>query len=291
MRVFLAGGSGVVGRALIPLLTAQGHEVAGTTRDPKKADLLRALGATPVVVDVYDRDGLFTAVRAARPDAVIHQLTDLTRLDFAALARVRTEGTRNLVDAAREAGVSRMVTQSFWGCYVPGDGLADEATPLFVDAPEPWNGIARPIATMEQTANELAESVVLRYGLFYGPGTAFEPDGRTAEQVRRGEMSANENVTSFLHIEDAARATMLALDWPAGVYNIADDEPAAASDWLPQYAAEIGAPPPPRKAGRGPVLSRGVTSKKAHEQGWTPRHPSWRAGIARPAAGRVAAHR
>src|SRR5262249_5099555 len=109
VRVFLAGGSGVVGRALIPLLTAQGHEVAGTTREPNKAALLRSLGATPVVVDVYDWDGLFAAVRAARPDGVIHQLTDLTHLDFAALARVRIEGTRNLVDAARAAGVSRMV--------------------------------------------------------------------------------------------------------------------------------------------------------------------------------------
>jgi nucleoside-diphosphate-sugar epimerase len=289
MRVFLAGGSGVVGRALIPLLTAHGHEVTGTTRDPNKVDLLRALGATPVVVDVYDRDGLFAAVRAVRPDAVINQLTDLARLDFAATARVRTEGTRNLVDAARAVGVRRMVTQSFWGCYVPGDGLADEETPLYLDAPEPWDGVTRPIASMEQTANELPESVVLRYGLFYGPGTAFDPDGRTAEQVRRGEMPVNENVTSFLHIEDAAISTLLALGWPAGVYNIADDEPAAASDWLPRYASEIGAPPPPRATGRTPVLSRGVTSQKAHAHGWAPRHPSWRAGIARPEAGRVAA--
>src|SRR3954453_16849687 len=123
MRVFLAGGSGVVGRSLIPLLTANGHDVSGTTRDPKKADSLRSLGATPVIVDVYDRDGLLAAMRAARPDAVIHQLTDLVRLDFAATARVRTEGTRNLVDAARAVGVRRMVTQSFWGVYVPGEGL------------------------------------------------------------------------------------------------------------------------------------------------------------------------
>jgi nucleoside-diphosphate-sugar epimerase len=289
MRVFIAGGSGVVGRALIPLLTAQGHEVWGTTRDPNKTDLLRSLGATPVVVDVYDRDGLFAAVRDARPDAVINQLTDLVRLDFAATARVRTEGTRNLVDAARAAGVRRMVTQSFWGVYEPGDGLADEETPLYLDAPAPWQGVTQPIATMEQIANEIPESVVLRYGLFYGPGTAFDPDGRTAEQVRAGQMPANDSVTSFLHIEDAAISTQIALGWPAGVYNIADDEPAAASDWVPQYASEIGAPPPPRATGRTPVLSRGVTSRKAHEHGWSPSHPSWRAGIARPGAGRVAA--
>jgi nucleoside-diphosphate-sugar epimerase len=286
MRIFLAGATGVVGRSLIPLLAAQGHTISGTTRDPNKADLLRSLGATPVVVDVYDRDGLFAGVRGARPDAVIHQLTDLTRLDFAATARVRTEGTRNLVDAAQAAGVRRMVTQSFWGVYVPGDGLADEETPLYVDAPEPWDGIARPLAILEQTVNELPESVVLRYGLFYGPGTAFAHDGRTAERVRRSQMPANENVVSFLHIEDAAISAQHALGWPAGTYNVADDEPAAASDWLPRYAAEIGAPPPPRATGRDPLLSRGVTSQKARrEQGWTPRHPSWRAGFVRTDTG------
>lgn len=275
MRVFIAGGSGVVGRALIPLLTEHGHEVAGTTRDPNKTDLLRSLGATPIVLDVYDRDGLIAAVRDTRPDVVINQLTDLKSLDFAALARVCIEGTRYLVDAARAAGVRRMVTQSFWGCYVPGEGLADEQTPLYVDAPEPWNGISGPIATMEETANEIPESVVLRYGLFYGPSTAFEGDGRTAEQVRRGEMTANENVTSFVHIEDAALSTHLALTWPGGIYNIADDEPAAASDWLPLYASELGAPPPPRATGRDLMLSRGVTSQKAHAHGWRPRHPSF----------------
>jgi nucleoside-diphosphate-sugar epimerase len=281
MKIFLAGASGVVGRSLIPLLTAQGHTVSGTTRDPNKTDLLVSLGAKPVVVDVYDRDGLFAAVRAARPDAVINQLTDLTRLDFAATARVRTEGTRNLVDAAQAVGVRRMVTQSFWGVYVPGEALADEATPLYVDAPKPWDGIARPVAIMEQTVDELPESVVLRYGLFYGPRTAFDPDGgRTAARVQQSQMPANENVVSFLHIEDAAISAQQALGWPAGAYNIADDEPAAASDWLPRYAAEIGAPPPPRAAGRDPLLSRGVTSQKARrERGWTPRHPSWRAGF------------
>lgn len=279
MRVFLAGGSGVVGRSLIPMLTAQGHEVAATTRDPNKAGLLRSLGATPVIVDVFDRDGLVETVRAARPDAVIHQLTDLTRLDFAALARVRIEGTRNLVDAAQAAGVRRMVTQSFWGCYVPGDCLADEETPLYVTAPPPRDGVARPIAIMEQTVNELPESVVLRYGQFYGPGTAYEPDGRTADQVRRGQLPANENVVSFLHIEDVAISTLQALGWPPGVYNIADDEPALTSEWLPRYAEELGAPPPPHAAGRDPILSRGISSRKAHEQGWTPRHPSWRAGL------------
>jgi len=279
MKIFLAGASGVVGRRLIPLLTAGGHTVSGTTRDPNKSDFLRSLGADPVVVDVYDRAGLFAAVGAARPDAVIHQLTDLTHLDFVANARVRTEGTRNLVDAARAVGVRRMVTQSFWGVYVPGEGLADEETPLYVDAPEPWDGIAQPIAKMEQIADELPESVVLRYGLFYGRETAFDRQGRMAERVRQRQMPVNENVVSFLHIDDAAISARQALAWPAGVYNVADDEPAPASDWLPRYAAEIGAPAPPRASGRDPLLSRGVISQKAREQGWKPLRPSWRAGF------------
>jgi nucleoside-diphosphate-sugar epimerase len=279
MNIFVAGGSGVVGRSLIPLLAAEGHTVSGTTRDPNKAKLLESLRAKPIIVDVFDRDGLFSAMQTARPDAVIHQLTDLTRLDFAATARVRTEGTRNLVDAARAAGVRRMVTQSFWGVYVPGAGLADEETPLYIDAPAPWDGIARPIANMERIVDELPESVVLRYGLFYGPGTAFDADGRTAERVRRGEMPANDNVISFLHLEDAAISAQQALGWPPGAYNIADDEPAPTSEWLPQYAAEIGAPKPPRASGRDPLLSRGVSTPKARARGWAPRHPSWRAGF------------
>jgi nucleoside-diphosphate-sugar epimerase len=173
-----------------------------------------------------------------------------------------------------------MVAQSFWGVYVPGEGLADEETPLYVDALEPWNGVARAIAILEQTVSEMPESVVLRYGLFYGPGTAFDLDGWTAEQVRQQKMPVNDNVISFLHVEDAALSTQQALGWPPGTYNVADDEPAAASDWLPRYAAEIGAPPPPRAAGRDPLLSRGVTSQKARrERGWVPRHPSWRAGF------------
>lgn len=279
MRIFVAGAAGVVGRSLIPLLTSEGHTVAGTTRDPKKADLLRSLGADPVIVDVYDRDRLASALSRVRPDTVIHQLTDLARLDFAATARVRTEGSRNLVDAARAAGVRRMVTQSFWGAYEPGPGLADEGTPLYVNAPEPWTGVARPIATMEEIVNEMPESVVLRYGLFYGPQTAFDRDGRTAEQVRQGQMRANENVVSLLHIEDAALSTQQALSWPAGAYNIADDEPAPTSEWLPLYAAEIGAPPPRFAVGRDPLLSRGVDSSRARALGWSPRHPTWRTGF------------
>jgi nucleoside-diphosphate-sugar epimerase len=254
--------------------------VAGTTRHPANADALRALRAEPVVVDVYDRDRLVALLAAARPDAVIHQLTDLRQMDLAATARVRLEGTRNLVDAARAAGVRRIVTQSIAFVYVPGAGLATEDEPLYVDAPEPWDGAPRSTAGMEQIVAELPESVVLRYGLLYGPGTAFAPDGFTAEQVRRGEQPANENVTSFLHLDDAVTTARLALDWPPGIYNIVDDDPAAATTWLPLYAAALGGPPPVVVPGRDPVLSRGASNAKARqERGWTPRHPTWRDSV------------
>lgn len=280
MRIFLAGASGVVGRPLTSMLTAAGHEVFGTTRDPRKADRLRALGARPVVVDAFDRDALAAAVRDARPDAVIHQMTDLSMLDFATTARLRTVGTRNLVDAARAADVRRMVTQSFGPAYVPGEGLATEETPLYLDAPEPWRATVEAIATLEATVKMLPESVILRYGLFYGPGTRLGADGAWAGQVRRGEMSANQNVTSFVHVDDAARAAMLALDWPAGIYNIVDDEPAPMREWLPRYAAEVGGPPPRILDGIDPGISRGVSNAKARQRlGWTPLHPTWRAGF------------
>ena len=280
MKIFLAGASGVVGRPLIGMLTANGHEVVGTTRDPGKAEMLRSLGATPVIVNALDREALIAAVRDARPDAIIHQLTDLARFDFAGTNRVRAEGTRNLVDAAKAAGVRRMVTQSFGPAYAPGEGLATEETPLYLDAPEEWRGTVGALATMEGTVAELPEGVILRYGLFYGPGTSLDRDGFHADLVRKGQFPANENVTSFVHIEDAARAAMLALEWPAGVYNIADDDPAPVRAWLPTYAAEVGGVPPKQVDGKDALMSRGFSNGKARrERGWTPLHPSWRAGF------------
>ncbi len=300
MRIFLAGASGAVGRPLVGMLTANGHEVVGTTRDPRKADVLRALGATPVVLNVLDRDRLADAVREARPDAVIHQLTDLSRMAFADTNRLRIEGTRNLVDAARAVGVRRIVTQSFGPAYAPGNGLATEDDPLYQDASDAWSGgaalkaeartvdattdsvsaVVGALVTMEETVAELPESVVLRYGLFYGPGTSFAADGFMSDMVRGGRMPANENVASFVHVEDAARAAMLALGWPAGVYNIVDDDPAPAREWLPRYAAEVGGPPPPQVDGKDALMSRGISNAKAKRQvGWSPLHPSWRAGF------------
>ena len=279
MKIFLAGATGAIGRRLIPMLLNAGHEVAGTTRREGSVELLRSLGATPIVVDALDRKRLFEVVEAERPDAVIHQLTDLSARDMKANARLRIEGTRNLVDAARAVGVRRIVAQSISFVYAPGTGPAREEEPLDLEAPLPRRATVEAVSYLERAVAELPEGVVLRYGSLYGPGTWYAPGGMIAEQVRRGELAANEGITSFVHVDDAARAALLALAWPSGIVNIVDDEPAPATVWLPVYAAAIGAPPPRvvSGAGRG---ERGASNVKArHELGWQPLYPTWREGF------------
>ncbi len=277
MKIFLAGASGVIGRNLIPRLAGAGHEVVGMTGDAGKSGLIRSLGARPVVVDVFDRDGLQAAVSAASPDVVIHQLTSLHGGDYAATNRVRTEGTRNLVVAAKLAATPTMVAQSYC-IYAPGDGLADESDPLDVNSPV-FGAAAAALVALEGMVSGMPHGVLLRYGNLYGPGTAYAKDGPIAAQVRRGELPANEDVTSFLHVDDAAQAALQALDWAAGTVNIVDDVPAAATDWLPAYAAAIGAPPPPRKLGTGSGLRGAANTRARTKFGWEPIHPSWRDGF------------
>jgi nucleoside-diphosphate-sugar epimerase len=277
MKIFLAGASGVIGRNLIPRLAGAGHEVVGMTGDAAKSDLVRSLGARPVIVDVFDRDGLQAAVGAASPDAVIDQLTSLHGGDYATTNRVRTEGTRNLIDAAKLAGTPTVVAQSYC-IYAPGPGLADESDPLDVNSTV-FGAAAAALAALEGMVSGMPHGVLLRYGTLYGPGTGYANDGPIAAQVRRGKLSANEDVTSFLHADDAAQAALQALGWAAGIVNVVDDEPAPATDWLPVYAAAIGAPPPPHKPGTGGQL-RGAANSKARKQfGWEPIHPSWRDGF------------
>lgn len=283
MRILVVGAAGVIGRRLVPLLVAAGHEVTGTTRQAGKSQLLRDLGASPVVIDVFEREELSRVVREVQPEAIIHQLTDLSGRDFAANARIRREGTRNLVDAARSAGVSRMIAQSIAWVYAPGEGPADEGEPLDLEAPPARRGLVESVQSLEQSVLELEQGIVLRYGLFYGPGTWYAPDGLMAQQARRGELSADEGITSFVHVDDAARATLLALDWPAGIVNIVDDEPAPGSAWLPVYAATLGAPAPVVSSER-PPFARGASNTKARQLlGWQLLYPSWREGFVQAA--------
>ncbi|WP_433476715.1 NAD-dependent epimerase/dehydratase family protein [Spirillospora sp. CA-142024] len=275
MKILLAGATGVVGRRLIPLLVQAGHEVAGTTRRPERAGMLRELGAAPVVTDVFDGAAVRDAVAAERPDAVIHQLTDLSSEDFEANSHLRIEGTRNLVEAAKAADVEIMIAQSIAWLYVPGDAPAVEADPLDSRLP-PYSGIA----ALEAKVGEMPRGVVLRYGALYGPGTWYAPDGAIAQRVRAGSLRQAPSWTSFVHADDAAAAALAALDWPAGPVNIVDDEPATTADWLPVYSAALGAPTPGSAGKHAAATGRPVSNAKARSLGWKPQVASWRTGFA-----------
>jgi 2-alkyl-3-oxoalkanoate reductase len=303
MRVFVAGASGAIGSRLVPKLVQRGHEVVGSSRSPEKSDQLAALGAEPVVLDLLDPAAVGKAVSAARPEAIIHQATALSGLSdvknpdrsFAQTNRLRTEGTDALLAAAREAGVGRFVAQSFagWPYAREGGQVKTEDDPL-----DPT-----PVPTMRETLDGIrhleraavdAGGVALRYGGFYG-----SPGDAQIELVRKRRfpiVGDGGGVWSFVHLDDAATATALALEQGAtGIYNIVDDEPAPVSEWLPALAKAIDAKPPRRVprwlarilAGEAGVALmteiRGASNVKAkRELGWTLLYPSWRQGF--PAA-------
>ncbi|WTX00004.1 NAD(P)-dependent oxidoreductase [Streptomycetaceae bacterium NBC_01309] len=294
MHVFVAGATGAVGRLLLPLLVADGHRVTALTRGESGAAAVLAAGGTPVVGDVYDAAGLAGVLRAASPDVVMHQLTDLSRGDLAANARIRTVGTRNLVDAALASGVRRIVAQSISWAYEAGPDPAREDTPLDTAAPEPRGTSVAGVAALESAVRELPEWVVLRYGLLYGPGTWYTRYGLTAERARAGELAADADVTSFVHVADAARAAALALAWPSGTTaNVVDDEPAAAREWVPVFCDAVGAPQPVERvtervtgtsagtsAGARTGWARGADNSYARKElGWEPEYASWRTGF------------
>ena len=306
MRVFLAGASGAIGRSLVPKLIAAGHEVTGMTRSAARAEDVRAAGADAAVVDVFDADALRAAVDQASPEVVVHELTALPdRIDFrkeetyAATNRVRTEGTRNLIDAARTAGARRLVCQSIAFAYrTDGDTLKTEEDPLLEDAPGAFGSGVSALREMEAMVLgcDGVDGLVLRYGFFYGPGTYYADDGTSTEDVRRRRMpivGKGSGVFSFVHVDDAADATVAAVERGApGVYNVTDDEPAPMSEWVPVFAQAAGAKPPRRVpvwlarfvAGKDvsnfAVALRGVSNEKAkRELGWRPAHPSWRTGF------------
>jgi nucleoside-diphosphate-sugar epimerase len=306
MRVFVAGASGAIGRRLVPQLVAAGHDVTGTARSEQKAAAIRAAGARAAICDALDAVALRDAVAEAAPEVLVHELTALpdrfnprnSRI-YKATNRVRSEGTSNLVDAARAAGARRIVCQSVAFAYAPGARLdvKDEDAPLFLDAPAPFGEGVRVIEEMERRVLEAGdlEGLVLRYGWFYGPGTHFGDDGATAQDVRRRRfpvVGKGTGLFSFIHVDDAAAATVAGVERGApGVYNIVDDEPAPMRDWLPAYAEAIGAKRPLRlpvwlvrlAAGRMATVVNvqpGAANTKAKRQlGWEPRWTSWREGF------------
>lgn len=305
MKVFVAGATGVLGRPLLPRLRAAGHQVTGTTRREERAEAIRAAGAEAVVCDALDPEALRAAVVAAAPDAVIHALTALPdrivpRRDYLGPTnRLRTEGTRNLIAAARAAGARRLIAESVAFFYRPqGDWVKDEEAPPFEDAPGILGAGAKAILDLERQVMEAEgiEGLVLRFGWLYGPGTFYASDGSQAADVRRRRapiIGAGTGTFSFLHVDDAAHAYVAALEHGApGAYNIVDDEPAPMREWLPAYAEALGAKPPRRipawlarliagggMAGAALELRGASNAKAKRELGWAPAHPSWRQGF------------
>jgi nucleoside-diphosphate-sugar epimerase len=314
MRVFVAGASGAIGTRLVPQLIERGHEVIGTSRSPGNSERVQTLGAEPITLDLLDPRAVREAVLETRPDAIVLQATALSgvrfsrNLDrtFAQTNRLRREGTDALLAAAREAGVDRFVAQSFANFRYAREGgpVKTEDDPLD----------AAPVPTMRETSEAMtyldravtdAGGIALRYGSFYGA-----PNDGLLEPVRKRQFPIVGNgggVSSFIHLDDAAAATVLALahDGPA-IYNIVDDEPASVREWLPVLAGALGAKPPRHFpvwlarlfAGQAGVMlgteARGASNAKAkRELGWTPRYPSWRQGFAqaysKPAAATVTA--
>jgi 2-alkyl-3-oxoalkanoate reductase len=312
MKVFIAGATGALGRVLVPQLVAGGHDVVGITRTPSKQDLLRSLGARGVVADALDPDAVARAVAESEPEVIVHQLTALSgsidlrhiERDFAETNRLRTEGTDHLLAAGRAVGARRFVAQSYagWPFARTGGPVKAETDPLDPTPPAPLREALDAIRHLEDavTGARWTEGIVLRYGGFYGPGTSFgvRPEGEQVALLRKRRFPVvgdGAGVWSFIHIEDAAAATVAAIEHgERGIYNVVDDEPAPVSEWLPAAARAVGAKPPrrvPRWLGRiaaGEAATvmmtevRGASNKKAkHELGWTPRYSSWREGFAR----------
>jgi nucleoside-diphosphate-sugar epimerase len=307
MRVFVAGATGAIGKQLVPRLVAAGHEVHGMTRSESKQGMLSELGAVPVVADALDPDQVAEAVGRARPDVIVHQLTAIGSLDprhfdrdFALTNRLRTQGTDHLLSAGQAMGVRRFVAQSYgaWWYVRTGGPVKTEEDPLDPTPAREMRESWAAIRHVEQAVlgAQWTEGIVLRYGGFYGPGTSMAPGAEQVELVRRRKfplVGDGGGVWSFIHVADAAEATVAAVERGSrGVYNIVDDDPAPVAEWLPALAQEVGAKKPmrvPRFIGRlfagevGVVMmtdARGASNAKAkRELGWRPAHPSWRQGF------------
>ncbi len=279
MKILVAGASGVIGKLLLPGLVEAGHQVIGMTRKQEQLHSIEQTGATTVLADVFDREQLIRIVKEIQPDVVIHQLTSLSNGSSAENARIRIEGTRNLVDAAKQANVKKMIAQSIAWAYEPGTTPATEDTSLDIHASLPRQTTINGIVALEEAVQEIPESVILRYGILYGASTWYAANGDTAEKVRKQLLVATDGVTSFVHVEDAAQPALLALNWKSGIYNIVDDEPAKRTDWLPVYAQAIGAPAPAMQSGAS-TWERGASNHKAKQEGgWTPQYTTWRTGF------------
>jgi nucleoside-diphosphate-sugar epimerase len=306
MRIFVAGATGAIGKPLVQRLLAEGHQVTGATRSEAGAATLKELGAEATIMDANDSESVRSGIATARPDVVVHQLTALPKdatpsalkKAFSLTAKLRRETVPVFVEAARAAGARRFIAQSIAFVTRPeGEPILDETAPLWLDGPAEFRETLEAVRILEDATVDTPgiEGVVLRYGFYYGAGTWYAPDGTIGRMLRKRMyplIGDGHGLSSFVHIDDAADATALALDHGVpGIYNITDDEPAAQNDWLPEMARLVGAKPPFRipawlaRIVAGPVVVhyattlRGASNAKAkRELGWKPR--SWREGFA-----------
>ena len=308
MKVFVAGSTGAIGRALVPQLIENGHEVVALVRNDRKAQALLAVGAKVVLADALNKEELTAAIRKAEPEVIIHQLTALAhagnfkRLDdeFVLTNRFRTEVTDTLLEAARLVGTHRFIAQSFcgWPFAREGGPVKTEQDPLDPNPPTSFAKTLAAIRYLEDTVRKTVDlqAFALRYGLFYGPGTGIAKDGPVAELVRKRMLPIVGNgagIWSFIHIHDAARATVAAIsNGSPGIYNVVDNEPAPVTTWLPALADAVGAKPPYRvpawlgklAIGDGGVsmmtqIRGGSNAKAKRELGWEPTYQTWRRGF------------
>src|SRR5262245_23962073 len=309
MRVFVAGATGVIGRQLVPRLVTAGHEVTGMTRTESKQAVLEELGATPVVADALDPDQVADAVARSKPEVIVHEMTAIGALDlrhfdrdFAQTNRLRTEGTDHLLSAGHAVGVRRFVAQSVatYGLYArTGGPVKSEDDPL---DPTPVPEMRETFAAIRHLEEAVlgarwTEGIALRYGAFYGPGTSMAPGEEQFELIRKRKFPVvgdGAGVWSFIHVADAAEATVAAIEQGTrGVYNVVDDDPTPVAEWLPALADMLGGKRPmrvPRLVGRLAVGKTGVmmmtemrgasNAKAKRELSWKPAHPSWREGFA-----------
>jgi nucleoside-diphosphate-sugar epimerase len=316
VKIFIAGATGAIGKRLVPLLIAAGHRVMGSTRTSGKFDAIHALGAEAVVLDGLDQPAINAAIASFRPDVVVHQMTSLSSLkslkhfdeDFEQTNRLRTLGTEYLLAAARSVGAKKFIAQSYagWPNNRTGPRVQTEDAPYEANPPASMRKSLQAIVTLESFVRNASgiTAIALRYGSFYGPGTSLGADGDVTNMVRHRKfpvVGTGAGVWSFLHVEDAAQATKLAIDRaPAGIYNIVDDEPAEASQWLPYLADCLDAKPPRHipvwlakfAIGEAGVLfmteMRGASNAKAkREFNWQPAFASWREGFRRGLADAV----
>ena len=301
MRIFVAGGTGAIGRPLVAALASEGHELTVFSRSEGRVAALGVPGLVPAVGDAFDADSLVRAVQVAKPEVVVNQLTNLAqsanplavKRGFDTTSRLRREVSGTLVTAARNAGARRVIAQSISFAYRPGPGVRTESDPLWTDATGQIGQLTGSVAALEAATLGVPdlEGVVLRYGAFYGPGTYFGRDGLYTSMLAKRRLPIpgdGGGLFGLVHLDDAASATVAALVGPTGIFNVVDDVPARASEWMPFVAELLGAKPPHRvpeaiaRVGAGKFLAYlmcdqpAVSNQRARtELGWSPRYPDW----------------